>query len=109
MAANIAAIGPPSSVPVIAARSEPAASITASTSSICSSSVGAPDSGSDSPDPRRSNVITRANWVRRPITASSVGSDHRYSTCDTQGGIQTRSRSPSPSAMYAMDRSPLRA
>ena len=43
VAAKSAAIGPPSSVPQIAALSDPAASITASTSSICSSSVGAPE------------------------------------------------------------------
>ena len=90
-------MGPPSSVPQIAARSDPAASMTASTSSICSSSVGAPKSGSDSPDPRRSNVITRANWVRRFPNRSSVGSAHRYSTCEIQGGTQTRSMGPSPS------------
>ena len=96
VAANRAAIGPPSSVPAMAALSEPAASITASTSSIWSSSVGAPKSGSESPEPRRSNVITRANSVRRAITRSSDGSDQRYSTCDTQGGIQTRSMGPSP-------------
>ncbi len=54
-------------------------------------------SGSDRPEPRRSNVITRANWVSRAITRSSEGSDHRYSTCEIQGGTQTRSSGPSPS------------
>ena len=49
-------IGAPSEIPHSAARSEPAASITARTSSIRCSSVGASATGSDSPDPRRSNV-----------------------------------------------------
>ena len=80
----------------MAAFVDPAASITASTSSICSSSVGAPWSGSDRPDPRRSKVITRANWVRRSITALREGSDQRYSTCEIQGGIHTMSTGPSP-------------
>ena len=95
----MAAIGPPSSVPAIHARSDPAASITARTSSICSSSVGAPASGSDRPEPRRSKVITRANWVSRAITRASDSSDQRYSTCEIHGGIQTRSMSSLPSTM----------
>jgi hypothetical protein len=107
VAANRIAIGPPSSVPQIAALSEPAASITASTSSIWSSSVGAPKNGSESPEPRLSKVITRANCVRRAITRSSEGSDQRYSTWDIHGGIQIRSIGPSPSTVYAMWRSPL--
>ena len=96
VAANSAAIGPPSSVPTKAAFSDPAASITASTSSIWSSSVGAPKSGSDSPEPRRSNVITRAKPVSRAITRSSEGSDQRYSTWEIHGGTHTRSVGASP-------------
>ena len=96
VAANSDAIGPPSSVPQIAALFDSAASITASTSSIWSSRVGAPKSGSERPEPRRSKVITRANSVRRAITRSREGSDHRYSTCEIQGGIQTKSIGPSP-------------
>ncbi len=65
VAANSAAIAPPSSIAYTAARSEPAASITATTSSICSSSVGARPSGSDSPVPRRSNMISRLNEASR--------------------------------------------
>jgi hypothetical protein len=80
----------------MAARSEPAASMTASTSSICSSRVGAPKKGSDSPEPRRSKVMTRANSCSRCPKRSSVGSAHRYSTCEIQGGTQTRSIGPSP-------------
>ncbi len=71
--------------------------MTASTSSIWSSSVGAPNKGSERPEPRRSNVITRANCVSRCITRSSDGSDQRYSTCEIHGGTQTRSMGPSPS------------
>jgi hypothetical protein len=96
VAANSEAIGPPSSVPAIAALSDPAASMTARTSSIWSSSVGAPKSGSERPEPRRSNVITRANPVSRAITRSSEGSAQRYSTWEIHGGIQTRSVGPSP-------------
>ena len=99
VAANTAAMGPPSSVAAMAASFDPAASSTASTSSICSSSVGAPWSGSERPEPRRSNVITRAKLVSRSITAAIDASDQRYSTCEIQGGIQTRSTGPSPSTM----------
>jgi hypothetical protein len=99
VAANRTAIGPPSSVPQIAARSDPAAFITARTSSIWSSSVGAPNRGSESPEPRLSKVIRRANWVSRATTRWSDGSDQRYSTWEIQGGIQTRSIGPSPSTV----------
>jgi hypothetical protein len=54
-------IGTPSEIPISAARSEPAASITARTSSIRSSIEGAVATGSDSPEPRRSKASTRAN------------------------------------------------
>jgi hypothetical protein len=59
VAAYRQAIGPPSNAASTTARSDPAASSTALTSSICSSSVGAPWIGSDMPDPRRSNMISR--------------------------------------------------
>jgi hypothetical protein len=65
VAANSAAIAPPSSQANTAAVREPTASITATTSSICSSSVGAPGTGSDSPVPRRSNMIRRENEANR--------------------------------------------
>ena len=59
-----AAIGPPSESPTSAARSEPAASITARTSSIRSSRVG-PGIGSESPVPRLSKRISRENEASR--------------------------------------------
>ena len=96
LAANSAAIGPPSSDPTTAARSEPAAFITASTSSICSSSVGAPSIGSDSPEPRRSNTITLPNEAIRSNAALIVGSRKRYSHCEIQVGTQRMSSGPSP-------------
>jgi hypothetical protein len=48
----------------IAARDEPAASITARTSSIRASSPGVPLMRSDIPTPRWSNTITLANDAR---------------------------------------------
>jgi len=74
VAANTAAMAPPSSWANTAARSEPAASITATTSSICSSSVGAVSTGSDNPDPRRSNMINRENDAIRLKYRATTGS-----------------------------------
>ena len=89
-------IGTPSETPTSAARSDPAASITARTSSIRSSSVGAVATGSDSPAPRRSNWMTRANepsdWSSRAAGSCSQIS----SMCVTNPVTSTRSRSPSP-------------
>ena len=74
VAANSAQIGPPSAPPSSAARSEPAASITARMSSIISSNEPSARIRSESPVPRRSNMIRRENdairsrkrLVRRP-------------------------------------------
>ena len=54
VAANSIAIAPPSMIAIRSARSAPAASITARTSSTCSSSVAVPPVRSDIPVPRRS-------------------------------------------------------
>src|SRR5436190_929942 len=81
--------------------------MTAIASSICSSSVGAPIIGSDSPEPRRSKVITRAKRPIRSPTVSSVGSVNRCSHCEIQVGTQRRSIGASPSVTYAMLTSPL--
>ena len=67
VAAKSALMFPPSEKPNTAARSDSAASITARTSSIRSSSVGSEDSatGSDSPVPRLSNRISLEKLARR--------------------------------------------
>jgi hypothetical protein len=74
VAANSAAIAPPSSNANTAARSEPAALMTATTSSICSSSVGARGTGSDRPDPRRSKMMSRENDASRSKYPAIAGS-----------------------------------
>jgi hypothetical protein len=43
--------------------------------------------------------MTRANRVSRLRKPAIERSDHRYSTCDTQGGTQTMSIGPLPSTM----------
>ena len=86
VAANMQAIGPPSSWEKTATRSEPTASSTAMTSSICSSSVGSPSSGSDSPEPRRSKTITRANSEMRSKNAAIFGCSQNSSKTDIQVG-----------------------
>jgi hypothetical protein len=58
-------IAPPSATPRSAAHDDFVASITARTSSIRSSSGGAPSTGSDEPVPRLSKTITRANALIR--------------------------------------------
>jgi hypothetical protein len=60
-------------------------------SSICSSSVGAPTTGSDSPEPRRSNVISRAKEHSRSMNAAIFGSAPSTSICETQVGTYSRS------------------
>ena len=66
VAANKAAIAAPSHDPISAARSEPTASMTARTSSIRSSSEGAPSTGSEMPVPRLSKRRTRAIEASAP-------------------------------------------
>jgi hypothetical protein len=61
VAVNSAVIGPPSEKPMIAARFEPAASMTARTSSIRVSRSGMPVTRSERPVPRLSNRIRRQN------------------------------------------------
>ena len=96
VAANSIAIGPPSSIATTLARSEPAASITARTSSICSSSVGGLVDGSDIPLPRRSNTIRRPISARRAKKRTVVGTSHRCSSWDSQVGTYRMSSGPSP-------------
>ena len=59
----------------------------------------------------RADRSDHAGEAGQPVAsrARASGSDQRYSTCEIQGGIQTRSMGPSPSTMYAIWRSPLLA
>ena len=95
----------PSETPKRAARSDPAASHTAWTSSIRVSSVGRADSGtrSESPVPRLSNRISREKLASRSKKRAIVGSSQAASTWETQPGTQTRSRGPSPTTWYAIE------
>ena len=76
VAANNAHMGPPSDTPNIAARSDPAASITARTSSTRCSSVGTSLTGSDSPVPRLSKTISRENELIRSKKRANGGDSH---------------------------------
>ena len=102
-------IGPPSETPSSAARSEPTASITARTSSIRTSSDGAPLTRSDIPVPRLSNGSAGRTTRAAGVNAASDGICHASSTCETNGGMWTRSNGPSPSTWYAIETSPLLA
>ena len=51
-----------------------------------SSSVGAPTTGSDSPVPRLSNRIKRANEAMRSIMWTTGGISQMSSTCETKPG-----------------------
>ena len=64
----------------IRARSEPAASITARTSSIRVSSVGAPSTRSDMPVPRLSKIIRWAKLPSRSNSPRMAGTCHAIST-----------------------------
>ena len=108
VAANRQASAVPSVSASTVGRSQPAASSTASTSSICSSS-GAGGTRSDMPLPRRSNWTRRANDVRRANIRASRGSVHRCSICETQEFTSRTSCGPSPATSYASETSPLRA
>ena len=68
-------------MPINVARSTPAASITVITSSVHSSRVGiAPTvTGSERPQPRLSNVSTRANASKRRRKRDSSGCSQRTS------------------------------
>ena len=80
VAANSTDIGAPSEAPSNVARVNPASSITALRSSIRVSSVGTSATGSESPVPRLSNVMTRANDASRLMARASGGNSHASST-----------------------------
>ena len=86
VAAKSIAIGPASVCARRLARAEPAASMTALTSSACSSSVGAAEPRSESPVPRRSKRMRRVNDDRRLSHPAIRGSSHRCSTCENAVG-----------------------
>ena len=65
--------------------------------------------GSESPVPRLSKTITRANCASQRSNLVSVGSAHWKSRCETQPKVKTRSIGPSPTTWYAMLTSPLLA
>jgi hypothetical protein len=101
VAAKRRLIGPPSERPRRAARSEPAASITARTSSIRVSRLAMPATRSDAPVPRLSKTISRANDAMRSRKAANasrngVSASHMSSTFETAPGMRTRSNGPSP-------------
>jgi hypothetical protein len=79
-----------------AACSEPAASMTARTSSIRVSSVGAPTTWSDMPVPRLSKWIGRENDASCSKKARAFGTSQPSSTFETAGGTNTTSNGPSP-------------
>jgi hypothetical protein len=103
VAANIAAMVPPSPTPRIAARSEPAASITARTSSIHSSSGGSEPggAGSDRPMPSLSKEIKRLKKLKRRKNRASDGMSGLPSRWKNHSETNTRSISPSPRTWYA--------
>ena len=108
LAANSIDIGPPSDSPISAARSEPTASITARTSSMRSSSVPT-CARSESPIPRLSNRITRANEPSRSMKRRYDGSSHLTWRFVNEPSTKTMSTGPSPTTWYATCTSPLRA
>lgn len=94
VAANIAAMPAPSPQARIAARADPAASMTAAMSSARCSSVGTPVTRSESPVLRLSNSSSRPMPARRSRNRANSGSSHIISRCDTQPGTNTRSSPP---------------
>ncbi len=89
-------IGTPSESPISVARSTPAASITARTSSMRCSSGGASATGSDIPVPRRSKSTTRPIEAMRLNALAHASLSQNSSKWLTKPGTTTRSRSPSP-------------
>ena len=75
--------GPPSDMPIRAARSEPTASMTARMSSIRSSSEPT-ETWSERPIPRLSNMIKREKLASRFRKLETVGSVHWKSRCESQ-------------------------
>ena len=90
-------------IAIRSARSAPAASITARTSSTCSSSVAVPPVRSDIPVPRRSKRITRPSPPSRAKKRATVGWSQSDSTAENVCGTKTMSRSPSPSTWKAIE------
>jgi hypothetical protein len=92
---------------MIAARFDPAASMTARMSSIRVSRSGMPAPRSERPVPRLSNRISRENEASER-KKSAGGPSHAYSRAEsTQPLTNTRSNGPSPTVAYAMLVSPL--
>src|SRR5262245_13418839 len=85
-------IGAPSEKPQRAARAEPAASMTARTSSIRSYMVGIGSTRSDRPVPLLSKRISRQKEASRLKKLAECGSSIVRSRCDTEPGTNTRSK-----------------
>ena len=102
-------IAAPSESPKNAARCDPAASITARTSSMRVSRLGAPLTGSDIPVPRLSNRMSRMSEPRSCRKSTNPGIFHCSSMWVTKPGTNTRSNGPFPVTWYAMCTSPLSA
>ena len=96
VAANSIAMDAARAPPNTIASSEPAASITAPTSSRWSSSTGGSGPRSDSPTPRMSKRISRENLARRFRKCAQSGCSHMISTLDQMPVAYTRSTGPSP-------------
>src|SRR3954451_10016598 len=95
-AANSTLIAPPSEMPNRAARSLPAASITARTSSIPSSSVATAPTLSERPVPRLSNRISRLKELRREKKRARAGLSQAISRLEMKPGMKTMSNGPFP-------------
>ncbi len=104
MAASPIASGVAFSLAKTQARSTWAAAITAMTSSMCVSSGSAVPgaSGSDSPMPRRSTAITRANEPSRRSMSAISGMSQFESRLEKLPLISRISRSPLPNVWKAM-------
>lgn len=98
-----ASAAPPVPQPSSAARSTPAASITARTSSMRVSRSGAPMIRSDMPVPRLSNWSTRIPRDRRRMNCPNLGCSQYTSRCEIHPWITTNANDPSPTSWYAID------
>ena len=96
VAANSMDIGPPSEAPISTAWREPAASMTARTSSILVSRLGMSLTRSESPEPCLSNTISREKALRRLKRWVSPGSSHWTSRLEMNPWTNTTSIGPSP-------------
>jgi len=65
--------------------------------------------GSGSPEPRRSNRITREKEPRPSRKRRAAPNSHMISTWHASRETKSRSRGPSPNTLYAIETSPLRA